>query len=122
MITFVRTGAVAPGKFAGAIAYAQKIVAYWRDHYDLEIAVHRPVAGNPNRLSFVGRYKDLAEFDSVVAKTLADTKFSSSRPAAPTCSSPDRSTTRFGGASSRAPPARDGDPARPPAYSGARSR
>jgi len=75
MITFVRTGAVAPGKFAATLAYAQKIVAYWRDHYDREIDVHRPVAGNPNRISFVGRYKDLAEFDSVVAKTLADTKY-----------------------------------------------
>ena len=75
MITFVRTGAVAPGKFAGAIAFAQKIVAYWRDQYDREVDVLRPVAGNPNRISFVGRYKDLAEFDSVVAKTLADTKY-----------------------------------------------
>jgi len=75
MITFVRTGAVAPGKFAGAIAFAQKIVAYWRDHYDREIDVLRPVAGNPNRISFVGRYKDLAEFDSFATKSMADTKY-----------------------------------------------
>ena len=75
MITFVRTGAIAPGKAPGAIAFAQKIVAYWQATYDREIEILRPVAGNPNRISFVGRYKDLAEFDSVVAKTLADTKY-----------------------------------------------
>jgi len=75
MITFVRTGAVAPGKFAGAIAFAQKIVAYWRDHYDREIDVLRPVAGNPNRISFVGRYKDLADFDASALRSMTDAKY-----------------------------------------------
>jgi hypothetical protein len=75
MITFVRTGAIAPGKGAGAIAFAQKIVAYWRDNYDRQIDVLRPVAGNPNRITFVGRYKDLAEFDSSATRSMADTKY-----------------------------------------------
>ena len=51
MITFVRTGAIAPGKAPGAIAFAQKIVAYWKDNYDREIEILRPVAGNPNRIA-----------------------------------------------------------------------
>jgi hypothetical protein len=75
MITFVRTGAIAPGKGAAAFTFAQKIVAYWRDNYDREVDILRPVAGNPNRISFVGRYKDLAEFDSVATKSMADTKY-----------------------------------------------
>ena len=75
MITFVRTGAIAPGKGVAAFAFSQKVVAYWRDHYDREIDILRPVAGNPNRVSFVGRYKDLAEFDSFATKSLADAKY-----------------------------------------------
>ena len=75
MISFVRTGAIAPGKAAAAFAFAQKIVAYWRSNYDREIEILRPVAGNPNRVSFVGRYKDLAEFDAVATKSLADPKY-----------------------------------------------
>ena len=75
MITFVRTGAIAPGKGAAAIAFAQKVVAYWRDSHDREIDLLRPVAGNPNRISFVGRYKDLAEFDSFAMKSQADTEY-----------------------------------------------
>jgi hypothetical protein len=75
MITFVRTGAIAPGKGVAAFAFSQKVVAYWRDHYDREIDVLRPVAGNPNRISFVGRYKDLAEFDAFATKSLADATY-----------------------------------------------
>ena len=75
MITFVRTGAIAPGKAPGAIAFAQKIVAYWQATYDREIEILRPVAGNPNRISFVGRYKDLAEFDAAAIRSTTDAKY-----------------------------------------------
>jgi hypothetical protein len=75
MITFVRTGAIAPGKAPGAIAFAQKIVAYWKANYDQEIEIHRPVAGNPSRISFVGRYKDLADFDAAATRSMADPKY-----------------------------------------------
>jgi hypothetical protein len=57
MISFVRTGAIAPGKAAAAFAFAQKIVEYWRQNYDREIELLRPVGGNPNRIAFAGRYK-----------------------------------------------------------------
>ena len=75
MITFVRTGAIAPGKAPGAIAFAQKIVAYWKDNYDREIEILRPVAGNPNRISFVGRYKDLPDFDASALRSMTDAKY-----------------------------------------------
>jgi hypothetical protein len=61
MITFVRTGAIAPGKAPGAIAFAQKIVAYWKDNYD--------------RITFVSRYKDLAEFDATALRSTTDAKY-----------------------------------------------
>ncbi|MDQ6639508.1 MAG: hypothetical protein M3Z15_07555 [Pseudomonadota bacterium] len=75
MISFVRTGAIAPGKGAAALAFAQKIVDYWKSNYDREIEILRPIAGNPSRIAFVGRYRDLAEFDAVATKSLADTKY-----------------------------------------------
>ncbi len=75
MITFVRTGAIAPGKGAAAFAFAQKIVDYWRSNYDREIEILRPIGGNPNRIAFVSRYRDLAEFDAASTKSLADAKY-----------------------------------------------
>ena len=75
MIYFVRTGAVAPGKGAHAFAFAQKIVKYWKTNFDKELELRRPIGGNPNRIAFVGRYKDLAEFDAVSQKSMADKKY-----------------------------------------------
>jgi len=75
MITFVRTCAIAPGKGAAALAFAGRIVAHWRDSYDREIEVLRPVAGNPGRLTFVGRYTDLAEFDASALRSMTDAKY-----------------------------------------------
>jgi hypothetical protein len=75
MISFVRTGAIAPGKAAAAFAFAQKIVEYWKNNYDREIELRRPIGGNPNRIAFVAHYKDLAEFDAVNLKSLADAKY-----------------------------------------------
>jgi hypothetical protein len=75
VIYFVRTGAVAPGKGIPASAFAQKIVDYWKTNYDTELELRRPIGGNPNRIAFVSRYKDLAEFDAVSQKSMADKKY-----------------------------------------------
>jgi hypothetical protein len=75
MIYFARTGAVAPGKGLPAFAFAQKIVEYWKTNYDRELELRRPIGGNPNRIAFVGRYQDLAEFDAVSQKSMADKKY-----------------------------------------------
>jgi len=75
MISFVRTGDIAPGKGVAAAAFAQKIVDYWKANYGRELQLMRPIGGNPNRIAWVGRYKDLAEFDEVSARTMADPKY-----------------------------------------------
>jgi hypothetical protein len=75
MISFVRTGAIAPGKGVQAIAFAQKIVAYWQTHYDQHIDLLRPIGGNPLRLAFRSGYKDLAEFEKLLNKSSADQKY-----------------------------------------------
>ena len=75
MISLVRTGAIAPGKGVAAAAFAQKIVDYWKNTYDRELQLLRPIGGNPNRIAWVARYKDLAEYDAVSLKSMADPKY-----------------------------------------------
>jgi len=75
MISFVRTGAIAPGKGAQAFAFAQKIVAYWQSNYDQHIDLLRPIGGNPNRIAFTSSYKDLTEFERILNKSSADQKY-----------------------------------------------
>ena len=75
MISFVRTGSIAPGKGAQAFAFAQKIVAYWESNYDQHIDLLRPIGGNPNRIAFTSSYKDLAAFEKVLDKSSVDQKY-----------------------------------------------
>jgi hypothetical protein len=75
MISFVRTGAIAPGKGTQALALAQKIVAYWQSNYDQHIYLLRPIGGNPLRLAFTSSYTDLTEFEKMLNKTSADQKY-----------------------------------------------
>jgi hypothetical protein len=75
MISFVRTGAIAPGKGAQTLAFAQKIVAYWQSNYDQHIDLLRPIGGNPLRLASVSSYKDLAEFEKILNKSSSDQKY-----------------------------------------------
>lgn len=75
MITFVRTACVAPGKTGTALAFAHEISAYMKDGYGVDLEVLMPVGGNPQRIAWSARYKDLAALDAVNGKILADKKY-----------------------------------------------
>ena len=75
MIYVTRTGSIAPGKAVAAHAFAQKAANHWKREWDRTLEVRRPVGGNPNRIAWVTQYKDLAEFDAVTLKSLADPKY-----------------------------------------------
>ena len=75
MITFVRTGAIAPGKHAAVAVFAGKIVDYYKQTYDTQIELMRPIGGNPNRIAFVARYRDLAAFDAISVRSQSDAKY-----------------------------------------------
>ena len=75
MISFIRTGAIAPGKGAQALDFAHKIVAYWQSNYDHRVDLLRPIGGNPLRLQFTSSYSDLAEFEMISNKSSADQKY-----------------------------------------------
>ena len=75
MIYMTRTGAIAPGKSAAAHAFAQKVATYWKTEWDRTLDIRRPIGGNPNRIAWVGQYKDLADFETATVKSLADPKY-----------------------------------------------
>jgi hypothetical protein len=75
MIYVTRTASIAPGKGVAAFTFAQKASDYWRTTWDRNLEVRRPIGGNPNRIAWVGQYKDLAEFEAVTTKSLADPKY-----------------------------------------------
>jgi hypothetical protein len=75
MIAFVRTAGVAPGKTGAAIAFAHEIAAYMKSAYGVELEVLRPIGGNPQRIAWSTRYKDLAAMEEVSTKSLADKQY-----------------------------------------------
>jgi hypothetical protein len=72
MIAFNRTASIAAGKTATAIAFAHEISAYMKEAYGLELEILLPIGGNPQRIAWSTRYKDLAAFDVVSSKLIAD--------------------------------------------------
>jgi len=75
MIAFNRIGKIAPGKTAGAVAFAHEISAYMKDAYKVDLEVMMPIGGNPQRIAWSARYQDLAAFDAVSAKLLGDQRY-----------------------------------------------
>ena len=72
MIAFNRVASIAPGKTPSAIAFAHEIAAYMKEAYKVELEILLPIGGNPQRIAWSARYKDLAAMDAVSSKVLAD--------------------------------------------------
>jgi hypothetical protein len=62
----------APGKTSNAIKFAHEITAYVKEAYKIELEILLPIGGNPQRIAWTTRYKDLAAFDAVSSKLLSD--------------------------------------------------
>jgi hypothetical protein len=75
MIAFVRVAGIKPGKQGAAMAFAKEVTAFLKQSYHLDLEVLRPVGGNPQRLAWSTRYADLAAFESITNKFLADPKY-----------------------------------------------
>ncbi|WHZ10589.1 MAG: hypothetical protein OJF60_001028 [Burkholderiaceae bacterium] len=72
MIAFVRTAGIAPGKTGAVMAFAKEIAAYFKTHYDVELTVLTPIGGNPQRIAWSSRYKDLSAVQTLLNKMAAD--------------------------------------------------
>ena len=75
MIAFVRTAIINPGKTASAMAFAKTVTAHFKQHYDIELEVLVPVGGNPQRLAWSARYKDLAAVEALRDKLSGDAAY-----------------------------------------------
>ena len=72
MIAFTRTAAIAPGKNAGAMAFAHEVCAHIKDKHGLTVDTSIPVGGNPNRIAWRATYASLAEFETSLDALMTD--------------------------------------------------
>jgi hypothetical protein len=75
MITFTRTGSIAPGKTREAIAFAHQIAKIIKEKHGVTLEILMPVAGNPYRIAWRTRYEGLAQLEAFSAKVLADADY-----------------------------------------------
>jgi hypothetical protein len=73
MVVFTKTASIAPGKVASALGRAHEGATYVTRTYGAEVEVLVPIGGNPSRVAWSVRYKDLAAYE-VVSNKLADDK------------------------------------------------
>lgn len=72
MIAFVRTASIAPGKGAETMAFAKEMAAHIKKVNGVEVTVLTPIGGNPWRVAWSARYKDLGAMQVAHEKMLAD--------------------------------------------------
>jgi hypothetical protein len=72
MITFLRTASIASGKVGSALGFAHEISGYIKSHFGLEVTVHMPIGGNPNRVAWSANYDSLAALDAMQGRMMAD--------------------------------------------------
>lgn len=72
MLAFVRTANIAPGKMGAAVGFAKDVAAHIQSHHDVALDVLKPVGGNPSRVAWSARFKDLATYEVFMNKLAAD--------------------------------------------------
>lgn len=75
MIAFVRAASIKPGKQVAAMTFAKEISAYLKGSLHMDVEVLRPIGGDPQRVAWSTRYADLAAFEVLSTKMLADAKY-----------------------------------------------
>ncbi len=75
MIAFVRTANINPGRNAGAAAFSREIAAHFKKHYDVDLEVLVPIGGNPMRMAWATRYRDLAALEALRERLAGDTAY-----------------------------------------------
>ena len=75
MILSIRQVQVMPGKMGAARAFAAEITEYVKGAHKMDFEIVRPVGGCPQRVAWVGRYKDLAAYEEAMNKLGGDKRF-----------------------------------------------
>jgi hypothetical protein len=74
MILVQRSASVAPGMLSAAIAFANEISALVKTTAGIDLKIAVPVGGNAARMAWLANYENLAQYESVGQKLLADQK------------------------------------------------
>jgi hypothetical protein len=72
MVTIMRTLGIAPGKTGEAIAFANQIVKDIKEKYGATAELLMPIGGNPARIAFRINYENMAQWEALTAKFMAD--------------------------------------------------
>ena len=72
MISITRTANIAPGKTGEAVAFGHQVAKYFKEKYATPLEVLLPVGGNPARIAWHAQYDNLAQWETLSAKMLAD--------------------------------------------------
>lgn len=75
MVTVTRSGAIAPGKNAEALAFAHQMKKLIKEKFGVTVELLVPVGGNPARIAFRSNYGGLGEWETLSAKLLADAEY-----------------------------------------------
>jgi len=75
MVTVTRSGSIAQGKTADALAFASLITKLIKDKHGITIQWLVPVGGNPNRIAFTSNYESLAAWETLSSKLWADADY-----------------------------------------------
>lgn len=75
MIFVIRHVSIMPGKLGAARAYAAEVTEYIKGAHKLDLELVRPVGGNPSRVGWLGRYKDLAAYEDAMNRLVSDKRF-----------------------------------------------
>lgn len=75
MITFLRTASIGPGKVGSALGFAHEISGYIKSHFGVDVTVHMPIGGNPNRVAWSANYDNLAAFEAMQVRMMSDTDY-----------------------------------------------
>lgn len=75
MITIIRSAAIAPGKTGDAVAFAKTIAKYIEEKYDTKLQILMPIGGNPYRIAWLAHYENLAQWETLTSKAMADAEY-----------------------------------------------
>ena len=75
MILVQRSVSVAPGMLSAAMAFAIEISTQVKTTTGIDLKIAVPVGGNAARMAWIANYENLAQYEAVGLKLLADQKY-----------------------------------------------
>ena len=75
MILVQRSVSVAPGMLSAAMAFASDISTQVKTTTGIDLKIAVPVGGNAARMAWIANYENLAQYEAVGLKLLADQKY-----------------------------------------------